>query len=70
MSFGLTPEQRRLQGLDREMAETFVRGRAAEIDRTEAYPWDNVRELAKAGLTGCTIPKNYGDGAAASSMRY
>lgn len=60
MLFSLTPEQKQLQGLAREVAETFVRSRAAEIDRTEAYPWDNVRELMKAGLIGYTIPKEYG----------
>jgi alkylation response protein AidB-like acyl-CoA dehydrogenase len=60
MLFNLTPEQQRLQGLAREVAETFVVNRAAETDRTEAYPWDNVRELTKAGLVGYTIPKEYG----------
>ncbi len=60
MLFRLTPEQQRLQGLAREVAETFVVNRAAETDRTEAYPWDNVRELTKAGLVGYTIPKEYG----------
>lgn len=60
MLFNLTPDQVRLQGLAREVAEGFVRGRAAETDRTEAYPWDNVRELTKAGLIGYTIPKAYG----------
>lgn len=60
MLFNLTPDQVRLQGLAREVAEGFVRGRAAETDRTEAYPWDNVRELTKAGLIGYTIPKEHG----------
>jgi len=60
MLFNLTPEQQRLRGLAREVAETFVVDRAAETDRTEAYPWDNVRELTKAGLVGYTIPKEYG----------
>lgn len=60
MLFNLTPDQARLQGLAREVAEGFVRGRAAETDRTEAYPWDNVRELTRAGLIGYTIPKAYG----------
>ena len=62
MPFNLTPEQQRLQSLAREVAETFVVNRAAETDRTEAYPWDNVRELTRAGLVGYTIPKEYGGG--------
>ena len=41
------------------LAEAF-RQRAAEIDRTEAYPWDNVRALREAGLMGMTIPRAYG----------
>lgn len=60
MLFNLTPDQARLQGLAREVAEGFVRARAAETDCTEAYPWDNVRELTKAGLIGYTIPRQYG----------
>ncbi len=60
MLFNLTPEQQRLQGVAREVAETFVVNRAAETDRSEAYPWDNVRELTKAGLVGYTIPREYG----------
>ncbi|PIQ97680.1 MAG: acyl-CoA dehydrogenase, partial [Nitrospinae bacterium CG11_big_fil_rev_8_21_14_0_20_56_8] len=35
-------------------------GRAAEIDRTETYPWHNVEDLTKAGFMGMTIPKEYG----------
>ncbi len=62
MLFSLTPEQRKLQARAREVAEGFVRSRAAETDRTEAYPWDNVRELTNAGLIGYTIPMVYGGG--------
>jgi hypothetical protein len=34
--------------------------RAAEADRTEAYPWDNVAALVDAGFAGMTIPPAYG----------
>jgi alkylation response protein AidB-like acyl-CoA dehydrogenase len=60
MLLNLTPEQARLQERAREVAETVVRGRAAETDRTESYPWDNVRALNEARLIGYTIPKEYG----------
>lgn len=60
MLIDLTPTQKKLRGLAREIAERSVRGRAAETDRSEAYPWDNVRELTKAGLMGHTIPKELG----------
>jgi alkylation response protein AidB-like acyl-CoA dehydrogenase len=62
MLFGLSPEQRRLQGLAREVAESVVRRNAADTDRTENYPWENVQELTRAGLIGYTIPKLYGGG--------
>jgi 3-sulfinopropanoyl-CoA desulfinase len=60
MQFALTEQQRRLQRQVRQIAETVVAPRAAEIDRTEAYPWDNVAALRDAGLTGYTIPPEYG----------
>ncbi len=60
MQFDLTPEQKRLQGFAREVAEGSIRARAAEMDRTEAYPWDNVGDLTAAGFMGYTIPKAYG----------
>jgi 3-sulfinopropanoyl-CoA desulfinase len=60
MMIDLTPTQKKLQGLAREIAEGCVRNRPAETDRSEAYPWDNVRELTRAGLMGYTIPREYG----------
>ena len=57
MLFDLAPEQKKLQGMAREIAEGSIRARAAETDRSEAYPWENVRELTSAGLMGYTIPK-------------
>ncbi|MEZ5924035.1 MAG: 3-sulfinopropanoyl-CoA desulfinase [Hyphomicrobiaceae bacterium] len=56
----LTPEQRALQARARALADGHVRARAAEVDRTEAYPWDTVEALTKAGFMGMTIPKAYG----------
>ena len=34
--------------------------KAAEIDRTEAYPYDNVAALKAAGFMGYTIPASHG----------
>jgi hypothetical protein len=42
------------------LAEREIAPRAAEIDRTEAYPHDNVAKLAQAGFMGMTIPEAYG----------
>ncbi len=43
----------------RDLASVFAT-RAAQWDRTRNYCWDNVRELAEAGLTGMTIPREFG----------
>jgi 3-sulfinopropanoyl-CoA desulfinase len=60
MQYDLTPTQRRLQARARELARGQIAARAAEIDRTEEYPWDNVERLKEAGFFGMTIPTAYG----------
>jgi len=67
MQFDLTPAQRTLQAKARELARGAIAERAAEIDRTEQYPWDNVAVLKEAGFFGMTIPTEYG-GQGASYM--
>ena len=59
MSYPLSAEQKELRARARELAETF-RGRAAHWDRTEEYPWENVKDLVKAGFMGMTVPRAYG----------
>ena len=60
MNFELTKEQSNLQARARELAQSDIAARAAETDRTEQYPWDNVNALNEAGLMGLTIPEAYG----------
>tara|TARA_R110002096_G_scaffold256123_1_gene449387 strand:+ start:1460 stop:2659 length:1200 start_codon:yes stop_codon:yes gene_type:complete len=60
MHVSITPEQEKLRAAARELAQGPVRERAAEVDRTEEYPWDNVDRLKDAGFLGMTIPKEYG----------
>ena len=60
MQFDLTPAQRALQAKARELARGPIAERAAEIDRSEEYPWDNVALLKEAGYFGMTIPAAYG----------
>ncbi|MBI4562647.1 MAG: acyl-CoA dehydrogenase family protein [Candidatus Rokubacteria bacterium] len=59
MSYPLSSEQKELKTQARELAEVF-RGRAARWDRTEEYPWENVKDLVRAGFMGMTVPKAYG----------
>jgi alkylation response protein AidB-like acyl-CoA dehydrogenase len=60
MDFQLTADQKKLQARARELARSSIEGRAAEIDRSEQYPWQNVEELKTAGFMGLTIPTAYG----------
>lgn len=60
MQFDLTPAQRALQDKARRLARGPIAARAAEIDRSEQYPWDNVAALKEAGFFGMTIPAGYG----------
>lgn len=58
--FALTPQQESLKAAARELAQGEFAPRAAEVDRTEEYPWNNVERLTEAGFMGMTIPTEYG----------
>ncbi len=58
--FELTDLQRQLQETARRIAEDKIKPRAAGIDRSETYPWDNVEILKEAGFMGMTVPQAYG----------
>ena len=60
MDFELTPEQQELKQRARTLADTVFAERAAGYDEREEYPWDNIKELSRAGFMGMTIPKEYG----------
>ena len=60
MQFHLTPEQEGLRDRAAALARAKMAPRAAEIDRTEAYPWDHVESLREAGFIGMTIPRELG----------
>ena len=58
--FELTETQKQLQATAREFAKKEIAPRAAEVDRTEQYPWENVKQLTKQGFMGMTVPQEYG----------
>lgn len=60
MSIALDASQTALQAKARELADGPVAARAADVDRSEQYPWDNVTLLKDAKLLGMTIPTTYG----------
>ena len=60
MSWSLTAEQLAIQEQARALAREVIAPRAAEVDRSEQYPWDNVTALQQAGFTGMTVPADLG----------
>ena len=58
--FELDRNRRDLQARARAFADGTAAPRAAETDRTEAYPWDTVAALRDAGFLGMTIPAAWG----------
>ncbi|MBM3566649.1 MAG: acyl-CoA dehydrogenase [Alphaproteobacteria bacterium] len=60
MPIDLSAEESALQARARELALAVIAPRAAEIDRSEQYPFDNVKALKDSGFVGMTIPREYG----------
>ena len=64
--FALTEDQELFRREWRRLFEDKFTERAAEIDRTAEFPWDNHKVLTEAGLVGLNIPEAYGGGGADS----
>lgn len=62
MSIGLSETEGELRAAAARLAHEVIAPRAAEVDRTEDYPWDNVRALTQSGFMGMTIPRALGGG--------
>lgn len=56
----LTDKQIQFQKKMRQFAEKEIQPKAAEIDRTREFPWDNIKKMAKEGLFGIAVPKKLG----------
>ena len=63
----LTETQRLVQETVRDLAKKEFLPRAAKLDETAEFPWDNFRKLAELGLTGIPIPEEFG-GAGADTL--
>ncbi len=59
-SMHLSQEQETLRQKARRLAREVIAPRAAEVDRSEQYPWNNVEALREAGFMGMTIPRQHG----------
>lgn len=69
MNFELTKEHELLRKMIREFAEKEITSIAAEIDETEEFPLEVVKKMAKLGIMGLPIPREYG-GAGADYVAY
>ena len=69
MNFELTKEHELLRKMIREFAEKEITPIAAEIDETEEFPLEVVKKMAKLGIMGLPIPREYG-GAGADYVAY
>jgi 3-sulfinopropanoyl-CoA desulfinase len=58
--FQLTPQQTALQQRARELAQAHFAPKAAQVDRSEEYPWEGVALLRDAGFMTMTLPKEQG----------
>ncbi len=58
--FELDETRRAIQDAARRLAQNEFASRAAEIDKSEQYPWDNVKKLTRAGFMGMSVPVEYG----------
>lgn len=60
MEFGLSKEHLLAQQLYRSFAEKEVKPLAQELDEEEKFPWETVKKMARYGMLGIPIPKEYG----------
>jgi alkylation response protein AidB-like acyl-CoA dehydrogenase len=69
MDFSLSPDQREIQALAREVAQAEIEPNAGIWDREHRFPRELVARLAELGLLGVCIPGEYG-GAGADFLSY
>ncbi len=69
MDFSLTKQEKLFLQMIREFAEKEVKPLAAEVDEQERFPSETVEKMAKIGLMGIPVPKEYG-GAGSTNQMY
>jgi alkylation response protein AidB-like acyl-CoA dehydrogenase len=60
MDFSLSPEQKQIREMVAEFVDEEIKPRASEIDKTDEFPHDLVREMGELGLMGMPFPEEYG----------
>ncbi len=69
MDFSLTKQEKLFLQMIREFAEKEVKPLAAEVDDQERFPIETVEKMAKLGIMGIPVPKEYG-GAGGTNQLY
>lgn len=69
MDFSLSKQESLFLQMIREFAEKEVKPLAAEVDEQERFPMETVEKMAKLGIMGIPVPKQYG-GAGGSNLMY
>ena len=67
MDFSLTDEQREIQALAREVADTEIAPHASDWDREHRFPRELFAKLGELGLMGVCVPEELGAQAPTSS---
>lgn len=62
MNFELDSNQKLIQEMVRDFAVKELEPAAVEIDKTQEFPWSNLKKMAALGLLGMIIPEEFGGG--------
>jgi len=60
VDFNFTPEQLELHKVVRTFAREVIVPKAAEIDETDKFPRDIIRQMGELGIMGLPIPEEWG----------
>ena len=56
----LNEEELLIRNTVRDFSNTQLASMAAQLDKTEEFPWDNIKGIAELGLLGLTIDEEFG----------
>ena len=60
MDFNLSKQEQLLLQMYRSFAENEVKPLAQEVDEEERFPVETVQKMAKNGMMGIYMPREYG----------
>ena len=69
MNFELTEQQRMIRDMARDFAQQSIAPVAAELDRTERFPADIVKQMGELGFMGMNVEEKWG-GAGLDTLCY